>query len=159
MTNAISKCCPSPSTTDTWPGGGCQVVETGQTIPVICAINHRPPNRIEIIPCAVLLSGNPYRLVNLPRADGNGFVTLVELRGDELSASPTRPSLDSYVHITSKISQDRIKLLGEPEGGKSGQGDSKKRKVTACVRVLGSAQFTRSRLWPSHKQQAVIRLR
>ena len=60
----------------------CQVVETGQTIPVICAINHRPPNRIEIIPCAELLSGNPYRLVNLPRADGNGFVTQAELRGE-----------------------------------------------------------------------------
>lgn len=30
-----------------------------------------------------------------------------------------------YVHITSKVSQDRIKLLGEPGDGKSGQGDSK----------------------------------
>ena len=59
-----------------------QVVETGQTIPVICAINHRPPDRIEIIPCAKLLSGNPYRLVNLPRADGIGFVTQAELRGE-----------------------------------------------------------------------------
>ncbi len=60
----------------------CQVVETGQSIPVICMINQRPPDRIEIIPCAQLLQGNPYRIVNLPRADGNGFVTQAELRGD-----------------------------------------------------------------------------
>jgi|GEM_PF-2712930 len=28
-----------------------------------------------------LLQGNPYRIVNLPRADGSGFTTQAELRG------------------------------------------------------------------------------
>jgi len=60
----------------------CQVVETGEVVPLICMVNHLAPDHAQFIPCAQLLQGNPYRIVNLPRADGSGFVPQAELRGE-----------------------------------------------------------------------------
>lgn len=60
----------------------CQVVETGEAVPLICMVNHLASDRAQFIPCAQLLQGNPYHFVNLPRADGSGFMTQAELRGD-----------------------------------------------------------------------------
>ena len=76
----------------------CQVVETGQTIPVICAINHRPPARSD--------RDHPLRRTterqSLPTRESapRGWQWLCDSSGTsrrtELSASPTRPSRGSW---------------------------------------------------------------
>lgn len=60
----------------------CQLVATGKVIPVICAVNRRPPGRFELVPVAQLFRGDPYCLVNPPREDGSGFFTQAEQRGE-----------------------------------------------------------------------------
>jgi hypothetical protein len=50
----------------------CQLVSTGNPVPVICAVNHLATGEIEFVPFAVLFDGNPYRAINPPKPEG-GF--------------------------------------------------------------------------------------
>ncbi len=60
----------------------CQIAATGEVIPVICAVNHTAPDRVEFVPVAQLFRGDPYRFLNPPRDDGRGFFSQAELNGD-----------------------------------------------------------------------------
>ena len=60
----------------------CQVIATGQVVPVICAVNRRPGGQMELIPFAELFRGDQFERLSPCRADGNGFVSQAELRGE-----------------------------------------------------------------------------
>ena len=59
----------------------CQLVATGQVVPVVCAVNHLPKREVEFVPLAMLFHDNPYQLVNPPNPDG-GFHTQQEVHGE-----------------------------------------------------------------------------
>ena len=60
----------------------CQLVETLEIVPVICAVNRIAPGHVQMVPFAQLYFGDQYTTVNPPRADGSGFVTQAEARGE-----------------------------------------------------------------------------
>jgi len=50
----------------------CQLSATGEKVAVICAANHLPKGDIHFVPFAMLFNGDPYRMINPPKAEG-GF--------------------------------------------------------------------------------------
>jgi len=50
----------------------CQLVKTGESVPVICAANHHDDGMIEFVPLAIMFNGNPYELLRPPKPEG-GF--------------------------------------------------------------------------------------
>ncbi len=50
----------------------CQLSATGETVAVISAANRLPNGEIQFVPFAMLFNGNPYKMVNPPKAEG-GF--------------------------------------------------------------------------------------
>jgi hypothetical protein len=50
----------------------CQLVATGEAVPVVCAANRLENGEIEFVPFAVMFNDNPYRVVNPPKPEG-GF--------------------------------------------------------------------------------------
>jgi hypothetical protein len=56
----------------------CQLSATKETVAVICAANRLPDGEIEFAPFGMLFNGNPYELLNPPKADG-GFCTQEEV--------------------------------------------------------------------------------
>lgn len=60
----------------------CQVIATGEVVPVICAINRQPRGKQQLIPFAELFRGDQYDRFCPRRANGNGFVSQEELRGE-----------------------------------------------------------------------------
>ena len=57
----------------------CQQADSGETVPVICAVNGLPDGGVEFVPFAMLFTGNPYQAVNPPKPDG-GFCSQEEVR-------------------------------------------------------------------------------
>jgi len=57
----------------------CQLVATGQPVPVLCAVNPGADNDLELVPFAMLFSGNPYEQVSPPRGEGPGFYDQAEV--------------------------------------------------------------------------------
>jgi hypothetical protein len=51
----------------------CQQVATGEPAPVLCAVNPGTDNTLQLVPFAMLLTGNPYEQVSPPRGEGPGF--------------------------------------------------------------------------------------
>ena len=51
----------------------CQLVATGQPVPVLCAVNASADQTLELVPFAMLFSGDPYEQVSPPRGEGPGF--------------------------------------------------------------------------------------
>ena len=60
----------------------CQVIATGQVVPVICAVNRQPGGQMELVPFAELFRGDQFEWLVPCRADGNGFPSQAELRGE-----------------------------------------------------------------------------
>lgn len=56
----------------------CQLAATGEKVAVICAANRLPNGEIQFVPFAMLFGGNPYKMVNPPKAEG-GFCTQEEI--------------------------------------------------------------------------------
>ena len=56
----------------------CQLAATGETVAVICAANRLADGEIEFAPFAMLFNGNPYEMVNPPKAEG-GFISQEEV--------------------------------------------------------------------------------
>jgi len=56
----------------------CQLVATGEAVAVICAANRMPDGEIEFAPFGMLFNGNPYELLNPPKAEG-GFCSQEEI--------------------------------------------------------------------------------
>ena len=50
----------------------CELSATKEIVAVVCAANRMPDGEIEFTPFAMLFNGNPYEMVNPPKADG-GF--------------------------------------------------------------------------------------
>ena len=44
----------------------CQHTQTGEPVPVICAVNHEPDGGITLVPLAQLFTDNPYNLLTPP---------------------------------------------------------------------------------------------
>jgi hypothetical protein len=57
----------------------CQLVATGQTVPVLCAVSAGAGETVELVPFAMLFSGNPYEQVSPPRGEGPGFYDQAEI--------------------------------------------------------------------------------
>ena len=57
----------------------CQHVATGQPVPVLCAVNPATDNTLQLVPFALLLTGNPYEQVSPPRGEGPGFNNQAEV--------------------------------------------------------------------------------
>lgn len=53
----------------------CQLAETGEVVPVLCAINHFLDGRIGIVPFAQMFQGDARHFLNPPRDNGVGFVS------------------------------------------------------------------------------------
>ncbi|MES2793336.1 MAG: DUF6117 family protein [Planctomycetota bacterium] len=51
----------------------CQLVSTGKTAAVICAVNREPGPSFGFVPLAQLFAGDPYTLLNPPHSDQPGF--------------------------------------------------------------------------------------
>ena len=49
----------------------CQVIATGQIVPVICAVNRQPGGRMELVPFAELFRGDQFERLSPCRADGD----------------------------------------------------------------------------------------
>ena len=60
----------------------CQVIATGETVLVICAVNRHPGGRMDLVPFAELFRGDQYERFSPRRSDGDGFVFQAELRGE-----------------------------------------------------------------------------
>lgn len=60
----------------------CQLIATGEVVPVICAVNRHPGGRMDLVPFAELFRGDQYDRFSPRRSDGNGFVSQAELRGE-----------------------------------------------------------------------------
>jgi hypothetical protein len=58
----------------------CQLVSTGETAAVVCAVNRLKDGSYEFVPFATLFSGNPYEAVNPPNPNG-GFCPQEEVHG------------------------------------------------------------------------------
>jgi hypothetical protein len=56
----------------------CQLSATGETVAVICAANRMPDGEIQFTPFAIMFNGNPYEMVNPPKAEG-GFSSQEEV--------------------------------------------------------------------------------
>ena len=52
----------------------CQLAATGETVAVICAVNHQENGDYQFVPFAMFFNDNPYQLVNPPNPDG-GFIS------------------------------------------------------------------------------------
>jgi hypothetical protein len=50
----------------------CQLAATKETVAVICAANRLPNGEIQFVPFCMMFNGNPYEMVNPPKAEG-GF--------------------------------------------------------------------------------------
>ena len=60
----------------------CQVIATGEVVPVICAVNRQPGGRVDLVPFAELVRGDQYDRFCPRRSDGHGFVSPAELRSE-----------------------------------------------------------------------------
>lgn len=60
----------------------CQVIATGEVVPVICAVNRQPGGKQQLVPFAELFRGDQYDRFCPRRSDGHGFVSNAELRGE-----------------------------------------------------------------------------
>ena len=60
----------------------CQVIATGEVVPVICAVNRHPGGRMDLVPFAELFRGDQYERISPRHSDGDGFVSQAELRGE-----------------------------------------------------------------------------
>lgn len=60
----------------------CQVIATGEVVPVICAVNRQPGGKQQLIPFAELFRGDQFERLSPRRSNGNGFVPQAELRGE-----------------------------------------------------------------------------
>jgi len=60
----------------------CQVIATGEVVPVICAVDRQPGGRMDLVPFAELFRGDQYDRFSPRRPDGDGFVSQAELRGE-----------------------------------------------------------------------------
>lgn len=69
---------------DNWHVGlvSYQLAETGEVVPVICAINRFPDGHLEFVPFAQLFQSDPRPFLNPPRENGVGFVSQAEQRGE-----------------------------------------------------------------------------
>ena len=52
----------------------CQLVSTGESTAVICAVNRKPDQSVAFVPIAQLFAGDPYTLLNPPHPDHSGFL-------------------------------------------------------------------------------------
>lgn len=59
----------------------CQLVATGEPVPVVCLLNRGPDGNLVLLPCAQLFQADPYTLVNPPHPEGPGFATQAEVWG------------------------------------------------------------------------------
>ena len=57
----------------------CQLVATGQTLPVVCAVNPHDDGSRTLIPFAQMFNDNPYLSINPPHPDHAGFATQEEI--------------------------------------------------------------------------------
>lgn len=53
----------------------CQLVSTGASTAVICAVNHEPDQSLAFVPIAQLFAGDPYTLLNPPHPGHPGFAS------------------------------------------------------------------------------------
>ena len=60
----------------------CQVIATGENVPVICAVNRQAGRPIQLVPFAELFRGDQHERFSPRRSDGDGFVSQAELRGE-----------------------------------------------------------------------------
>ncbi len=60
----------------------CQVIATGEVVPVICAVNRQPGGKQQLVPFAELFRGDHFERLSPRRSNGNGFVSQAELRGE-----------------------------------------------------------------------------
>ena len=60
----------------------CQVIATGEVVPVICAVNRQPGGTQQLVPFAELFRGDQYERFSPRRSDGHGFVSQAKLRGE-----------------------------------------------------------------------------
>ena len=60
----------------------CQVIATGQIVPVICAVNRQPGSQMELVPFAELFRGDQFERLVPCRVDGNGLLSQAELRAE-----------------------------------------------------------------------------
>jgi len=60
----------------------CQVIATGEVVPVICAVNRQQGRRMDLVPFAELFRGDQYDRFSPRRSDSDGFVSQAELRGE-----------------------------------------------------------------------------
>lgn len=60
----------------------CQVIATGEVVPVICAVNRQPGGKQQLVPFAELFRGDQYDRFCPRRSNGPGFVSQAELRGE-----------------------------------------------------------------------------
>ena len=51
----------------------CQLVTTGASTAVICAVNHEAGESVAFVPIAQLFAGDPYTLLNPPHPNQTGF--------------------------------------------------------------------------------------
>ena len=59
----------------------CQLNATGKVVPVVCAVNRLADQQIQLVPIAMLFTGDPYETVNPPNPDG-GFHSQEEMQKD-----------------------------------------------------------------------------
>ena len=57
----------------------CQLVTTGQLVPVLCAVNSDADRNLQLVPFAMLFTGNPYEQVSPPRGEGPDFYDQAEV--------------------------------------------------------------------------------
>ena len=50
----------------------CHNAATGQPVPVLCAVNPGKDNSVELVPFAMLLTGNPYEQLSPPCGEQAG---------------------------------------------------------------------------------------
>jgi len=48
----------------------CKLRETGESVAVICAVNHDPDGALNMVPIAGMFNGNPYDLLSPPDSEG-----------------------------------------------------------------------------------------
>ena len=61
----------------------CQLVTSGQAVPVMCAVNRHDDGSQTLVPLAQMFTDNPYTTVNPPHPDRPGFATQEEVwQGD-----------------------------------------------------------------------------
>ena len=51
----------------------CQLVASGQPVPVVCAANRDADGTVTFVPFAMFFLDNPYRVVNPPNPEGGFF--------------------------------------------------------------------------------------